>query len=621
MPAIQGTQPPESTAAPAAAQIPAPKTPLATEKITAANLARLRQVSSWGRGTIQSLAVSKDGGLAAFVTRQGIALYDTVTFRETGYIEIEGGFPKIAFSPDGQTLAAADNNSHISLFRVKDGAILRVIDPGEVGQPLALSFFPDGTTLYLGTSLELAALWDTLTGKLVHRWITSGGSAMAASPDGYYLVSANYEGNLYIFTANDGKSLGRLWRDSNPECAQFGPDSQVLAACYGDHAIGLWNVMDGKALFTLDGHTDRVAATAFSPDGKLLASASWDKTLKLWDTTRGEEIASLEGHTGRVLQVAFANRGRSLISASEDGTVRVWSIPDGRLLKTIDDFIPLGRALFSPDGRTVATGVEDGAWRIWNSSDGSLVRSAAAHPGGISALAFAPDSSTLVTGGIDQAVRAWRVADGTLLWERTANDSWINSLDISPDGRLAASSMSGSASVQVLSLADGTSVQKINTGGDAVLKVRFDPRGGSLWSAAMDGSLKQWRVDDGSLLATLKDSGPFLSSLAFTPDGQWLAAGGDDRRIDLWKLDGSRLHRIFDGIKDGGVSGLAFAPEGELLFATYWDKSLRIYTVPDGGELRRIDFPFTVRDLSVSPNGALLALSLEDGTVRIWGVK
>jgi WD40 repeat protein len=584
------------------------------------NLGKLEELERWGKGTVLSLAISPDGRLAAFSTRRGIALYDTSTYRQVRFIEAEGGYPKIAFSPDGQTLAAANVQSVVTLFNTSDGAILRIIDGGEIGQPLALLYFTDGRTLYLGTSMELAVLWDTETGKLVHRWITSGGTAMSASQDGYFLVSANYEGNLYVWTAQDGKGLGRLWHGSDPQSALFGPDSQLVAVSYGDNSVVLWNAMDGKATFTLQGHSDRVAATAFAPDGKILATGSWDGSIILWNTATGKQLTSLHGQGGRVEQVAFGSNGRSLTSVSDDGIVRVWSVPGGVLLNSVEDFIPLGQAVYSPDGKTVATGAEDGKWRLWQAADGSLLRGGSGHPGGISALAFSPDGKILASSGIDKVIRLWQVADGSLLHELNDSADWISSLDISPDGTMLAAS-TRSPIVLIWSIPDGSLRARIDTGGDTILKAKFDPDGASLWTGSMDGSLKQWRIEDGSLLATLKDSGPFISLLAFSPDRSWLASAGDGRWIELRPVSGGSLVRIIDGYQDFGVSALAFSPSGEMIYAGFWDKTFRIYSVANAALLRKIDFNYVVRAISISPDGARLALSLDDGTVRIWGLK
>jgi len=72
--------------------------------------------------------------------------------------------------------------------------------------------------------------------------------------------------------------------------------------------IILWDLMTGKEIAKLGGHTNRIFGVAFSPDGKLLATASWDKTVRIW---RG---LSLRGSTGPVSEKALAGLWEQLAS-------------------------------------------------------------------------------------------------------------------------------------------------------------------------------------------------------------------------------------------------------------------------------------------------------------------
>lgn len=60
---------------------------------------------------------------------------------------------------------------------------------------------------------------------------------------------------------------------------------------------------------TLSSHQFGVIAVAVTPDGQRTVSASWEKTLKLWDLVRGRELRTLSGHTGLVAGVAVTRIG------------------------------------------------------------------------------------------------------------------------------------------------------------------------------------------------------------------------------------------------------------------------------------------------------------------------
>jgi predicted NACHT family NTPase len=74
----------------------------------------------------------------------------------------------------------------------------------------------------------------------------------------------------------------------------FSPDGKVLDTGEDDGRVRLWNVISGKELLTLTGHSTLVLSVAWSGDGLTLASGSHDKTVKLWDVQSGECIATFD---------------------------------------------------------------------------------------------------------------------------------------------------------------------------------------------------------------------------------------------------------------------------------------------------------------------------------------
>ena len=97
------------------------------------------------------------------------------------------------------------------------------------------------------------------------------------------------------------------------------PNGRRLASGSDDKTVKLWDVVTGRELRTLTGHSDIVGSVIFSPDGRWLASGSVDKTVKLWDVSTGRQFRTLTGHSDIVRSVAFSPDGRWLASGSVDG--------------------------------------------------------------------------------------------------------------------------------------------------------------------------------------------------------------------------------------------------------------------------------------------------------------
>ena len=87
------------------------------------------------------------------------------------------------------------------------------------------------------------------------------------------------------------------------------PDGRrAVSASRGQDAEGV-GPGTGRALRTLEGHSDGVNGVAVTPDGRRAVSASWDNTLKVWDLETGRALRTLEGHSDWVTGVAVTPDG------------------------------------------------------------------------------------------------------------------------------------------------------------------------------------------------------------------------------------------------------------------------------------------------------------------------
>jgi WD40 repeat protein len=106
--------------------------------------------------------------------------------------------------------------------------------------------------------------------------------------------------------------------------------------------------------------------------------------------------------------------------------------------------------------------------------------------------------------------------------------------------------------------------------------------------------------------------------VVYSPNGRWLASGGDDRRVRLWGMDGKIPVHTLDG-HTGPVRCVTFSPDGRSLASAGEDGTVRTWEVATGEPMRVLDARgSTVRGVAISPNGRWLATAGTGAAVRLW---
>jgi WD40 repeat protein len=126
----------------------------------------------------------------------------------------------------------------------------------------------------------------------------------------------------------------------------FGPGGRQLASGsleedQGKGELKVWNVADGREVFTAPGQTGGVTAVAFTPDGQRFAAGEGDPLndkptdVRVLDVTTGAAIRTLRGPAGMVSGVAFSPDGHALVASggsyrSVMGTIKAWEVDTGK---------------------------------------------------------------------------------------------------------------------------------------------------------------------------------------------------------------------------------------------------------------------------------------------------
>ncbi|GLW11450.1 hypothetical protein Misp01_65780 [Microtetraspora sp. NBRC 13810] len=160
----------------------------------------------------------------------------------------------------------------------------------------------------------------------------------------------------------------------------------------------------------------------------------------------------------------------------------------------------------------------------------------------------------------------------------------------------------------------------ILTGTDNLLSVAFSPDGRTLAAGGNDDMVRLWDVATRRPLATLAGHTDAVWSVAFSPDGRTLASAGDDGTVRLWDVAARRPLATLTG-HGGNVLTVAFDPDGRTLASGGDDDTVRLWDVATRRPLATLSgHRDTVSSVAFSPDGRTLASGGFDRKVRLWDV-
>jgi WD40 repeat protein len=151
---------------------------------------------------------------------------------------------------------------------------------------------------------------------------------------------------------------------------------------------------------------------------------------------------------------------------------------------------------------------------------------------------------------------------------------------------------------------------------DLIQSLAFSPDGQWLASGGFR-TVKLWRKPQGGKkldLAALE--GP-ARSIAVSADGKFAAIGEETGKVKVFDLSNGQIVKTLAG-HTGPVTGVAFTADGAKLVTASVDKTFRVFNLADQAQLASIETPAPLQAVAIVAEGKQVATGGDDNIIRLW---
>jgi WD40 repeat protein len=494
----------------------------------------------------------------------------------------------------------------------------------------------------------LPHVWNIRSGEFI-----SGRSAWTQDRDQHPPTLEGFPWNgsqVGLWTVLNTESALTTLKDYVGPASAITPDGRFGASREGPreaNTVSLWDLRTGQKLRTFDGTWRDILGLAISPSGRWVAMhANLQQEMIVWDASTGQRAATLPltNRPDNFGPIAFSPDERWLAVQRSSGVAlfdtQTWTLVQSIVAAPVNSYAQVATYAFSPDSKRMAFAVvPGGGLALWSIDEARVVSTFGREQlPEVSSLAISPDGTGLVVGNIRHNYND----DDTgalVVWDLASNrppsvidqEQPVQAVAFSPDGTQLAVGTRGTSrdgkghliyvgNTRLYDTRDWNNARPALDdshfwGGSAASSqaVAFSPDGTRIASALLDidhyqhctpgdpcgfedipfiGLLAMWDTHTGAVARRQRLPDSTLNTLAFSPDGRWLATGHQDRLIKLYDARTGKRVRYFGPLSM--EARLAFDPDAP--------------TNPMS----------SVLSLAFASGGDQLVSGTEDGSVTVW---
>ena len=378
----------------------------------------------------------------------------------------------------------------------------------------------------------------------------------------------------------------------------YSPDGTLLASAGDDHKCRVWRVADGT-LESLGEPLTGQSSVVFSSDGETLYAGLGGGGKKLFSYSVADRSVVREIDAGHsVLSIALSPQGRRVVTgAHQDDHLKVWDATNGREIKSLQSSSvagrevrrttsrPMGFVSYSPDGKYLvgcaAPSFYAAVPTIWDADTFAVKARFIAHHNRCYAITFSPDGRTIAIGTQDGSIKLWKVEAAIEAWRKrggsAVDDRTLNKLIAQLDDDDFETREAAERQLKQLgpSIEEKLAQARASTDAPEVLTRLKRILAGLKGNAAEP-------LKDLAPRILEEEHAAGIRSLAYSPDGRYLAAGAweyrtKNGRLTVW--DTRAADEPIVHLDTLGVEAVTFSPDGKTLAAGMHNGEVKLWDI------------------------------------------